>query len=150
MEGNPSCSSDDEKLLTDSDEQKKTLHNEESSQGTDRSLLRRIGGVLRGLFDPHQSAHGYVIILLLCVARLCIIFGIDNPAPLESAILGVMKIDITRYELLYAVYSWPNAIVPLLGGILIDKVVGLRIGFLIFFAIASVRRTVPGCTGCIS
>ena len=136
MEGDPS-DHDTDRLI--SNEEKALLQDEGSVQTAEGSLCRRIGGLLCGLCDPHKSVHGYVIVLLLCVARLGIVFCIDNPAPLESAILGVMRIDISRYELLYAVYAWPNAIVPLLGGILIDKLIGLRVGFILFITVA--------CTG---
>ena len=96
------------------------------------SLCEKICGPLCWLCDPHKSAHAYVIVLLLCVAYLSLIFCIGNPAPLESSIVNVMQVDITQYELLFAVYSWPNAIVPLLGGLLIDKLIGLRVGFILF------------------
>ena len=140
MEGDPSVSSDDHKLITDSVDVTKPLLNDGSSQRTSKSIFGRICDLpLCALCNPHLSSHGYVIVLLLCVARFGIVFCIDNPAPLESAILGVMRVDITRYELLYAVYAWPNAIVPLLGGILIDKLIGLRAGFILFITIA--------CTG---
>ena len=135
MEGDPS-DHDTDRLI--SNEEKALLQDEGSVQTAEGSLCRRIGGLLCGLCDPHKSVHGYVIVLLLCVARLGIVFCIDNPAPLESAILGVMRIDISRYELLYAVYAWPNAIVPLLGGILIDKLIGLRVGFILFITVACI------------
>ena len=105
------------------------------------SLCGRICGPLQcWLCDPHKSAHGYVIVLLLCVAYLSLIFCYGNPAPLESSIVNVMQVDITQYELLFAVYSWPNAIVPLLGGILIDKVIGLRVGFILFITVACIGQ----------
>ena len=104
------------------------------------SLCEKICGPLCWLCDPHKSAHAYVIVLLLCVAYLSLIFCIGNPAPLESSIVNVMQVDITQYELLFAVYSWPNAIVPLLGGLLIDKLIGLRVGFILFITVACIGQ----------
>ena len=101
--------------------------------------LSAIGRIAISVFDPRKLAHSYFVMLLLCFARLGIVFCIDTPAPLEGAIISVMNVDVTRYELLNSLYSWPNVVVPVLGGILIDKVFGLRLGFLIFFTI--------GCLG---
>ena len=43
-----------------------------------------------------------------------------------------MNVDTTQYTLLYSLYSWPNVILSLIGGVLIDRVLGVRIGTLVF------------------
>lgn len=43
-----------------------------------------------------------------------------------------MRVDVTEYSLLYAVYDWPNVILAFLGGFLIDRFWGVRIGTVIF------------------
>lgn len=52
--------------------------------------------------------------------------------------------DITTYQFanLYAWYSWPNVILPIVGGYLMDSVFGTRLGATIFagFIIAGKKR----------
>ena len=109
----------------------------EDFQISSNSTCQRFKNLIN-VCDPRKQAHGYVIMLILCVARMGIVFCIDTPASLEGAIISVMRVDVTRYQLLNSLYSWPNVVVPVVGGILVDKVFGLRIGFLIFLSVACV------------
>lgn len=43
-----------------------------------------------------------------------------------------MGVDNTQYNLLYSLYSWPNVILSLIGGVLIDRFIGVRIGTVVF------------------
>ena len=43
-----------------------------------------------------------------------------------------MGVSVTQYALLYSLYSWPNVILSVFGGYLIDRVLGVRLGTLIF------------------
>jgi MFS family permease len=61
-------------------------------------------------------------------------FCYDNPGPLETQLEDQMKIDSTHFSLLYTVYSLPNMILPLLGGILLDSI-GVRMGLIFFCAV---------------
>lgn len=45
-----------------------------------------------------------------------------------------MKIDVTHFTLLYSLYSWPNVILSVFGGYLLDRVFGIRLGTVIFSA----------------
>lgn len=72
-------------------------------------------------------------------------FCYDNPAALEDNIQDDMKISVTDYSLLYSIYSWPNVILSLFGGYLIDRVLGIRWGtvvFAFFIAAGQVRDIV--------
>lgn len=57
---------------------------------------------------------------------------INNLMLLQGEIKEAM--DITTYEFanLYSWYSWPNVILPVLGGYLMDSVFGIRLGTVIF------------------
>ncbi len=46
--------------------------------------------------------------------------------------LQVMKVDFSQYNLMYSLYSWPNVILSLIGGVLIDRFLGVRIGTVVF------------------
>lgn len=45
-----------------------------------------------------------------------------------------MKVSVTQYALLYSLYSWPNVILSVFGGYLLDRVFGVRLGTIIFSA----------------
>jgi len=43
-----------------------------------------------------------------------------------------MKITTYQFENLYAFYSWPNVILPVIGGYFVDNVFGIRLASIIF------------------
>ena len=43
-----------------------------------------------------------------------------------------MGVSVTKYALLYSLYSWPNVILSVFGGYLLDRVFGVRLGTVIF------------------
>ena len=59
---------------------------------------------------------------------------------LQGIFINVMRINITQYELLFSLYSWPSVFLVVIGGVLIDRVLGLRFGVIIFSALASVGQ----------
>lgn len=52
-------------------------------------------------------------------------FSYDNPGPIEKTLEASLDISQTQFSLLYAVYSYPNMVLPVFGGLFLD-VVGLR------------------------
>ena len=51
-----------------------------------------------------------------------------------------MGVDNTQYNLLYSLYSWPNVILSLIGGVLIDRWIGVRIGTVLFSVLVTVGQ----------
>ena len=49
--------------------------------------------------------------------------------------------DSTRYSLLYTVYSLPNMLLPIFGGVLLDTI-GVRTGLILFCSIAMLGQAV--------
>lgn len=74
----------------------------------------------------------------------CILFGnyycYDNPQALQDAIEDDVNISGTEYNWLYSVYSFPNIVLPLLGGLIIDFL-GVRVGILLFTSLLVVGQT---------
>jgi len=55
-------------------------------------------------------------------------FCYDNPAPLKSILISKddgFDFSDFQFNMLYSVYSLPNTVLPLAGGILMDKI-GIR------------------------
>jgi MFS family permease len=60
-----------------------------------------------------------------------------------------MKVDTTRYTLLYSLYSWPNVILSLIGGVLVDRVLGVRIGTVVFSLLITVGQVIFALGGIV-
>ena len=61
----------------------------------------------------------------------------------------VMKVDNTKYTILYSIYSWPNVILSIFGGFLLDRVFGIRIGTVIFSALICIGQFVFALGGIV-
>ena len=44
------------------------------------------------------------------------------------------------YALMYSLYSWPNVILSFFGGLLIDRVFGIRVGTIVFSVLICVGQ----------
>ena len=61
-----------------------------------------------------------------CLFLSGLYYCMDNPAPLKHALLSEpYNLTERQWSALYSIYSLPNIILPLLGGIFIDKI-GIR------------------------
>ena len=54
---------------------------------------------------------------------------------MEDIIIKVMGIDTTQYNLLFLVTTWPNIFVPVIGGVIADRVLGPRSSSIIIILI---------------
>ena len=59
-------------------------------------------------------------------------FSYDNPAALENEILRTLQINNAKYEVLYLTTSWPNVLFPIIGGYLLDRIIGYRLGTILY------------------
>lgn len=82
--------------------------------------------------DPRSSVHRYLALLLICLLGFGNYFCYDTPGALEVPIEDAMSVGTSQFTSLYALYSWPNVIMCFFGGLLIDKVLGIRLGAIIF------------------
>ena len=72
-----------------------------------------------GVFD-----HGDTLALVACFISAFLMF--------QNEIKSTMKITTYQFENLYAWYSWPNVVLPIIGGYFIDNVFGMRLSTVIF------------------
>ena len=68
-----------------------------------------------------------------CCFLLGSYFCYDNPGPIEKTLESDPSLNLTstQYSLLYSVYSYPNTVLPIFGGVFLDMI-GLRLGILMF------------------
>lgn len=68
-------------------------------------------------------------------------FCYDNPGPLETQLEKQFQMDSTHFSLLYTVYSLPNTVLPILGGVFLDRI-GIRAGIVLFTVILTIGQMV--------
>eukprot|EP00092_Neocalanus_flemingeri_P022365 GFUD01024256.1.p1 GENE.GFUD01024256.1~~GFUD01024256.1.p1 ORF type:complete len:476 (-),score=103.76 GFUD01024256.1:150-1577(-) len=71
-------------------------------------------------------------LLLMSLVGFGAFFCFDNPGALQTEMKDVLSITTSQFASLYACYSWPNVFLPVIGGFLIDRVFGVRLGTVIF------------------
>lgn len=64
--------------------------------------------------------HRWIALCLMCLVSLGSCYCYDNPAALHDAIVNELKISNTVFTSFYSWYNWPNVLLCLFGGILID------------------------------
>ncbi|XP_051966260.1 major facilitator superfamily domain-containing protein 1 isoform X2 [Xyrauchen texanus] len=82
--------------------------------------------------DPNHLLHRIVVLIFMCFLGFGSYFCYDNPAALQTQVIQDMNLNTASFMQLYAWYSWPNVVLCFLGGFLLDRVFGIRLGTIIF------------------
>jgi len=77
---------------------------------------------------PQAFMHRVMALILMCLLGFGSYFCFDNPGALQSEMRGALNITNAEFATLYSWYSWPNVILPIVGGFLMDRVLGIRLG----------------------
>ena len=95
---------------------------------------------IRNCCKPYSCARVYRFMTLVFVfsSIFSVYFNYNVPSALQSTIINVIRLDTARYELFYSVYEWPNVVLVLLGGVLIDKAIDLRLAYVGLLAVTTV------------
>ena len=94
------------------------------------------------LCDPRTLSHRMFILIFLAFLSFGSYFCYDNPAAMQEVFMEEMSLSNTQYMSLYGWYSWPNVIICFFGGILIDRVFGIRLGTIVFSSILTFGQVV--------
>jgi MFS family permease len=76
---------------------------------------------------------------MACVFMVGNCFCYDSPGPLETQLENQFHMNSASYSLLYTVYSIPNMVLPIFGGILLDRL-GIRIGLILFCTVLTIGQ----------
>ncbi|XP_014324962.2 major facilitator superfamily domain-containing protein 1 isoform X2 [Xiphophorus maculatus] len=87
---------------------------------------------MSAICDPSRLLHRVVVLVFMCFLGFGSYFCYDNPAALQTQVIQDMNLNTAQFMQLYAWYSWPNVVLCFLGGFLIDRVFGIRLGTIIF------------------
>lgn len=77
-------------------------------------------------------------------------FCYDNPSALQDNLIKDLNITKFQFGLLYSFYSWPNVILCFIGGFLLDRVFGIRLGTIIYMAILLVGQMIFAAGGMLN
>jgi MFS family permease len=77
-------------------------------------------------------------------------FCYDNPGALQDNFKADLDLTTTQFVMLYSIYSWPNVILCFIGGFLIDRVFGIRLGTIIYMFILMIGQLIFAMGGVIN
>jgi MFS family permease len=92
------------------------------------------------IFNPDRLLFRAVTLAGICFLTFGSYFIYDIPGALTTPLTNRLDLSDLEYSALYSVYSWPNAILALVGGFLIDRVFGIRLGAIVFCTLVFVGQ----------
>lgn len=78
----------------------------------------------------------------MCMLGFGSYFCYDNPGALQDNFISDMHLTTSQFVYLYSWYSWPNVVLCFVGGFLIDRVFGIRLGTIIYASLVVVGQIV--------
>ncbi len=69
------------------------------------------------------------------------------PGGLANIMIQVTDINALQYNAIFSAYGWPDVIMPILGGVIVDRGIGIKLGFLLFTVIAIVGQGIFAAGG---
>jgi len=117
----------------------------ETSSSTE-DLLGEESGVARpGGPPPLSKLYRYSALFFMCFLGFGSYFCFDNPGALPDVISKDMSLTTTQFTYLYSSYSWPNVVLCFIGGFLIDRVFGIRLGAALYAFIIFIGQIIFAC-----
>ncbi|KAJ8313236.1 hypothetical protein KUTeg_009213 [Tegillarca granosa] len=110
--------------------EKKPLLDSVPDEDEEEVPLEGCGGTMA--CNPHKALHRYLVLIIMCFLSFGSYFCYDNPAALQDNMIRDLDISVSQFMGFYSWYSWPNVILCFFGGFLIDRVLGVRGGAVIF------------------
>ena len=84
-----------------------------------------------GFFSPVRRYYRFTGLFFICFITFGGEFSYVLPGALEKYFERDLGINTTQFTLFNSLYSWPSVVICIFGGILIDKVLGIRLGGII-------------------
>ncbi|KAL0274102.1 UNVERIFIED_CONTAM: hypothetical protein PYX00_006612 [Menopon gallinae] len=82
--------------------------------------------------DTQSLLYRLLGLMCMCLLGFGSYFCYDGPGALREHFESDMNLKTSQFVLLYAWYSWPSVVLCFIGGFLIDRVFGIRLGTSIF------------------
>lgn len=92
--------------------------------------------------NPSSGLHRFIALIFMCLLGFGSYFCYDSPGALQDVVKDKLHLSATEFSLLYSIYSWPNVVLCFIGGFLIDRVFGIRMGTIIYLFILVIGQLV--------
>ena len=86
------------------------------------------------------NTYSCLLLVLLSVAKFVTFYVYESPGSLEDKIINVLQVDTFTYDLLFSAVSWPNIVLCWIGGVVLDKCLGLRVGLVVVASVCTVGQ----------
>jgi MFS family permease len=100
-----------------------------------------------GLLDPRGPYLKWIAVFFMCFLSFGSYYCYDNPAGLQDVMKDDLRISSSTFTAFYSWYSWPNVVLAAVGGILIDKWLGVARGAAVFCGFILVGQVIFGLGG---
>ncbi|XP_034484092.1 major facilitator superfamily domain-containing protein 1 isoform X2 [Drosophila innubila] len=90
---------------------------------------------------PSSRSYRSLALIFLCLLGYGAYFCYDNPTLLQE-LRDNLDLNNSQFTLIYSIYSWPNTVFCFLGGFLIDRLFGIRLGTIIYMLILLVGQLI--------
>jgi len=95
-------------------------------------ISKKRNTVKKTCMSPNGPGTRILALFLMSLVGFGAFFCFDNPGALQKEVKKDLHLTTTQFASLYSWYSWPNVVLPVIGGYLIDKVFGVRLGTILF------------------
>lgn len=92
--------------------------------------------------NPANGCHRFIALIFMCLLGFGSYFCYDGPGALQDVFKHELNLTSTEFNFLYSIYSWPNVVLCFIGGFLIDRVFGIRLGTVIYLFILLIGQLV--------
>ncbi|XP_018588114.2 lysosomal dipeptide transporter MFSD1 isoform X1 [Scleropages formosus] len=123
-------------------EESRKLMDGEEDDGDERGSGGGGSRTMAAICDPTRWPHRIIVLSLMCFLGFGSYFCYDNPSALQQQVKQDMDLNTSSFMQLYAWYSWPNVVLCFLGGFLLDRVFGIRLGTIIFSLFVCVGQVI--------
>ncbi|KYQ99836.1 major facilitator superfamily domain-containing protein 1 [Tieghemostelium lacteum] len=108
----------------------------DNENGAENDIL-----VMEPIIPMSEHLFKYFGLIFICMATLGSYFTYDVPGAFgDTAIANWYNVDEVSYGILYSVYSFPNIVMVLIGGYLVDSLLGVRLSIVIFSGLVAVGQ----------
>ncbi|XP_066582726.1 lysosomal dipeptide transporter MFSD1-like isoform X2 [Prorops nasuta] len=97
---------------------------------------------LRGFCSPKRPPYRFLGLALMCLLGFGSYFCFDNPGALQDNFKSDLDMSTTKFVWLYSIYSWPNVVMCFIGGFLLDRVFGIRLGTIIYMGLTLIGQLI--------
>ncbi|KAH8366266.1 hypothetical protein KR093_011329 [Drosophila rubida] len=137
---------EDEERIVDNEEEVAVSADDSSRGRQDNELALPSGGCCM----PSSTCHRFLALIFMCLLGFGSYFCYDNPGALQTVFKRDLDLSATEFTLIYSIYSWPNVVLCFVGGFLIDRLFGIRLGTIIYMLILLVGQLIFASGGILN